>query len=1005
LDALFVSRQTFRFPARFSQDAILFPKTAMILRIHISRSGKEAIKYFCDNRSLENYYSADGQEFRGNWGGKGAELLGLKGAYTDHGFARLVNNLHPKTGKQLTPRMKSDRRAGFDINFNCPKSVSLLYAWTKDERIIWALRQAQLETLLEMQEKAATRDRSHGRRDGDRHTGVFVWAEVIHLTARPENGIPDPHLHSHVYVFNVTWDSVENRWKALTMFHAHKLADEFNTIVTHRLAENLRKIGVPLVETKKGFEVEGIGQEFRDKFSRRTKTIEQEAIRRGITDPVQKATLAALTRERKVKSLLISEMEPYWWGSLLPDEERALKRLETLLKRSRAVELSQQLAGDPTKGIPIGKNSVASRSLLGQKGADWVEGRVSANGQRISLNKATTPSLSTTPEREASGFERRAAALAIEHLFERKSVVQGEELLAAALDIFGINGKVTVAGVRMALAEAPLLRKELSGIPYFTTAEVWAEEQRIADACLFNKGRFEAINSFWTIRDEELTDEQKNAVRHVLNSRDFITGISGNPGVGKTRILQEIKRGVEGGCYKLLALTPWGVTAHEVLRKEGFENAETVAKLLVSEELQSAARGAVLLVDEAGLLSAREADRLIALAHELGARLVFVGDVAQHHAVERGQAFDHLINEGMMDVARVTKIQRQKGAYKQYVELVLGKELEDAFKLADGLGSLVEMPLEERRAALASDYVAAIKMGETVQVVAPTHAECDAMTEGIRAGLKAEGLLKPGVQWQVLKNLGWTDAQRSDPEQYRPGLVVQINGHVKGFSKGEQLEVIGKSGDMVRVRSVERMTTKIKALPLGLPKTFSVHERDTMEISAGDKIRFTANGRTEDRRRLQNGSLHVVDYIASDGNLVLENGLRVSPDFKHLGYSYAITSHSAQGKTVDRVFLAESAISFGAGDLTQFLVSTTRGSKGFKIYTHDKEWLLEVVSQTRERMMATELMAEPVVVPDYGREQISKELGMSGPEMEQRQAEVLRQVHQIEQEQELVMEM
>jgi len=303
----------------------------MNLRIHTSKSVKETIHYHTGKKSQEEYYSTDGQEFAGCWGGKGAELLGLKGCVTDEAFARLCSNLHPLTGEKLTPRMRGDRRPGFDCNFNCPKSVSLLYAYTHDDRIIQALRQAQYDTLMEMQERAATRVRSGGVKDGDRITGNLVWAEIIHLTARPVDGIPDPHLHSHCYVFNVTWDDVEKKWKALQMGLIKEDADYYDRAVTMRLKANLQSLGVKIVPTKDAFEIEGICRELIEKFSRRTRTIEETAQRLGITDPVQKAKLAALTRERKARSLLMSEMEPFWWGNLLPEERKALEANKTLL--------------------------------------------------------------------------------------------------------------------------------------------------------------------------------------------------------------------------------------------------------------------------------------------------------------------------------------------------------------------------------------------------------------------------------------------------------------------------------------------------------------------------------------------------------------------------------------------------------------------------------------------------------------------------------------------------
>jgi hypothetical protein len=220
-----------------------------------------------------------------------------------------------------------------------------------------------------------------------------------------------------------------------------------------------------------------------------------------------------------------------------------------------------------------------------------------------------------------------------------------------------------------------------------------------------------------------------------------------------------------------------------------------------------------------------------------------------------------------------------------------------------------------------------------------------------------EPVVKNGCQWDVLPNLSWTDAQKSDPDQYTRGLVVKINGHVKGFAVGEELEVIGKSGGMVRVRSDDGYHTKIKALPLGAAEAFSVHERDTIEICEGDLLRITANGRSEDRHRLNNGSVYAVDYISHDGKIVLENGYRLNRGSKHLAYGYTLTSHAAQGKTVDRVLIAHSPeLSSGASDLTHLLVSLSRGTKEPKLYTTDLEILREDVSRVRERLMATELL-------------------------------------------------
>ena len=363
-------------------------RAVVILCIHASKSAKEAEEYFTGKRAQQeaSYYTRDGQEFAGYWYGKGAERLGLAGRKVmDAAFVSLLNNEHPVSGEQLTPRMRDDRRPGFDLTFNAPKSVSLVYALTKDDRLIQAFRQMHLDVIAEMEKDAAARVRLNGQKDGYRVTGNLIFGENIHLTARPVGGIPDPHLHSHCYVMNMTFDGVEGRWKALEMRRICDEADYYNRVAVKRLAENLQKLGLEIVFTKDVFEIVGISRELIEKFSKRTKTIEEYAAQHGITDPVEKAKLAVLTREKKAKNMLLSDMEPFWWASLTPEEAHALDRIGEQLKRSKAAELSQVLAGE--QGKAVAEQSVErSAAWLGQKDGAWAERH--AEKQRMSLNKS-----------------------------------------------------------------------------------------------------------------------------------------------------------------------------------------------------------------------------------------------------------------------------------------------------------------------------------------------------------------------------------------------------------------------------------------------------------------------------------------------------------------------------------------------------------------------------------------------------------------------------------------
>jgi conjugative relaxase-like TrwC/TraI family protein len=811
-----------------------------MLRITQLDSAEQARKYYIQRQSLEAYYT-DNQEFNGYWGGKGAAMLGLTSYMKNEEFSRLLDNLHPATGERLTQRMRSDRRPGFDITFDVPKSVSLAYAATRNERIIQAVRKAVWQVNELMEDKAATRVRAGlgNEADGNRLTKVWVGAEFIHLTARPEDGSPDPHIHVHLVIMNATFDPVEKKWKALQMGDIHKQAPSYQDIYHQLLRENLEAIGLEIVPTVGGgFEVAGVERATIEKFSRRTMKIEETAARLGITDPVMKAKLGAMTRERKDKGLTMTELFPLWESCFTPEEKRVFEGINARLMRFQAEEISRQAASVESpdladllgtrRELPHRRELPDSSEFLGTR-TQVTSGK---SERRRSMNQRTTPTPTVARKVEPTEQERRAVELAKEHLLARNSVVTDVQLMGEACNNWYVE-RTTFAGIKAVIDELPLLRKERDGWVYVTTKEIWNEERRLTELCLRGKGTFEAINSFWKIRNEELNDGQRRAVLLGLNSRDFITGISGVAGSGKTTLMRELKSGVEAGMYKALVLAPLAATAYDTLRNEGFEKAETIAKFLKSEALQNQARGNVLLVDEAGLISTKLADRFLHVAKSLGARVILVGDAGQHHSVERGRAFEHLRDSGKMEVADVTEILRQQGPYKQFVEMCVAGETRQAVTSLWSARSLVQQPLHELAQTVAADYVAAIERGDTALATSPTHAEGDILTEAIRQKMKERNLLGKSAKSQRLRNLEWSEEQKREPGNYWRGIKVQFNGRVKGFELGERVEVIDVREDVVRVRS----GGGIKPLPLREAEKFEVYGRENIEAVKWETLR------------------------------------------------------------------------------------------------------------------------------------------------------------------------
>jgi conjugative relaxase-like TrwC/TraI family protein len=860
-----------------------------MLRVIASRNAKE---YFAESLKREDYYS-EGQEVSGDWNGLAAQRLGLSGAVTTADFESLCDNEKPRTKERLTQRNKSNRTVGYDFNFHCPKSVSVVYEFTQDERILGAFKMSVNQTMREIESEIKTRVRKNGANE-NRPTGNMVWAEFIHFTARPVNGIPDPHLHAHCYAFNTTWDDEEKKWKAGQFRDLKADAPYFEAAFHARFSKQLNELGYHVERTAKGWEIAGVPQRVLDEFSKRTEQVEQKAKELGITSAKGKDGLAALTRERKQKNLSKQELRELWDKRISAEERTEIQ-----------TNLRNQVSAAP----------------------------------KIS--------------------EMKAMDFAMQHCYERASIVTDKELLRHALR-FGM-GDVDVAQTKRQLLRDELIKENVDGRQWLTTKDVLAEEKRLIDFVQDGRGKFNPFRSGkYQFQNPKLSDEQRNAVRHVLQSTERVTAIRGGAGTGKTTMMREAVSGIESTGTKVFTFAPSAEASRGVLRSDaGFANAETVEALLQNEKLQAQIRGQVIWIDEAGLLSVRTLARVADLAEKQNCRIILSGDTAQHRAVERGDALRILEKHATLPAAELKEIWRQKAdSHKAVVADLRGGNLEGAFKRLDKLGMLREMDADKRHEALATDYAAAVKAGKSALVISPTHAEGERVTREIRAKLKATKKLASDERELVqLKNLQWTQAQRADARNYQSGMVIQFHQNVPGFQRGERAVVTACDHSSV---TVVRQNGEIISLPLDMAVRFQVYESRRITLAAGDWIRITQNGFTKEKRRLNNGDLKQVNGFTKDGDIKLANGWVLPKDYGNLTHGYCLTSYSSQSKGVDCVFVAESSESFRAAGREQFYVSASRFKEALTIYTDDKHELLNAVGKSSHRPAALDLVTKEI---------------------------------------------
>ncbi len=872
------------------------------------RSATDTVQYFDKSLAQSDYHTQQGQ-IAGTWNGKAATFLNLGQTVQRDEFEKLCNNQKPDTGGRLTSRNVKNRTVAEDWTFSVPKSVSIQYAITKDEDIIEAMRGAVLDTMKEVEQDAEARVRVNGAYE-NRGTGNLVYSVYTHDDTRPVereiNGkkthLPDPQLHQHVVIMNATYDEQEEKWKAVQFRNMVGSIPYYREVFGSKLANRLKECGFELERTKQNFEIAGYSRKTIEKFSNRTARIEEVAKEKGITDPAIKAGLGAKTRTNKRKGLSEEEL--------------------------RQFRLSQ-LDGAELEIIRNAKNVA---------GASEKKKEVSA--------------------------AKEAVDFAIEHGLARKSVVGHRELLRHALK----RGKVssTKEQIEFTIASHEALRsRETETERIYTNVQAHVEEKKLLAEAKSGRGRYAPINPTYKPGNKELSREQAKAVRHALNSRDFITIIAGRAGTGKTRSVKEIAYATEEAGKPFCAFAPSSEASRRVQRDEGFEEATTIAELLVSEKRQAQVKGGVIWIDEAGMVGNATMNKVINLAKRQNARILLTGDTRQHNSVERGDALRILEKFAGISPATISKNFRQKSEqYREAVEALSQGHTEAGYTILEKMDAIKESEdLDTVADKVADEYVEAVNSGGKAIVVATTHLQGDLATGKIRGKLKAAGKLqKEEKQFTTFRNLNLDNAQKKDKVFYQDGQLVEFHQNVKGgFQRGSRYEVKG-AGDNGEVLVGTANGESSIALPLHEAEKYSVFEKQQLPLAVGERIRITKSGFSDEKHRLENGDMVKVKGFDEKGNIKAWTGrktITLGKEFGHLTYGYTMTSQRSQGKTVNKVIIMQGSVSGKASSMEQFYVSASRGRFSISVHTDDKELLLHNIKMSSKRMTAMEVVGEP----------------------------------------------
>jgi conjugative relaxase-like TrwC/TraI family protein len=853
-----------------------------------------------------NYYS-QGETIRGEWHGKLADEWGLRGEVHEEHFARLANGEHPMTGEQLVRYQAAreyvnergetvstmEHRAGWDATFSAPKSVSLTALVGGDDEVRQAHRESVKVALDELEKYVQARI---GGNHPAETTGKWVAASFEHDSARPVAGYAAPQLHTHVVFFNLT-ETENGETRALQPHELYRSQQYATAIYRSELALRLKEHGYEIETGKSGQpEITGYTREYLEASSPRRQQIEEHLAEQGVRGAGAAQIAAHQTRDDKLPSITHEEMQQK--------------------HREMAVQFGQQ----PEHVI----HAAHKRQVEEQ----------SPELKHQTIESALTYSREKNLERHAVTDERELMRDAL-----KRSM--GDASFAEVHNQF--ENRIQSHDLVEVESRSPSRA--------FTTEEMIGYERSNIAAMRAGQNQHEPLVSSETWREVQekyahLSTSQRAAVEQIVSTQDKIMGLEGVAGAGKTTSLAAVHEAAEQEGYEVRGLAPTSRAAHK-LAESGIES-ETLQRHLRREEQSDQGQKRLYVLDESSLASTKHMNEFLHRLHGED-RVLLVGDKRQHEAVEAGRPY-HQLQQAGMQTARLDEIVRQRDpALKEAVEQLARGDVFGAIDNLDQQGRVHEIVgREDRFSEIAREYA---RQPQGTLVISPDNESRRELNGLIHREMQQCGdVSQDEHKLRVLDSRqDMTGADRQWAAQYGEGDVVRYTrgSKVLGIEPGEYARVQQVDSRENRV-TIERENGECQTYDPRRLAGVAVYHDTERAFSEGDRVQFTAPSRD---LHVANRELGTIEKIngAGDVQLRMDSGRDVAFNIRehpHLDHGYAVTSHSSQGQTAERVLIhVDTELGEQLVNSRMAYVSVSRGQYDAQIYTNDKSELARDLSR------------------------------------------------------------
>lgn len=911
----------------------------------------DVASYYGD--AADDYYAKEGESQV--WQGKGAELLGLVGEVDNGRFRELLAGVVTPGGASVrqTVRDDSKNRIGIDLTFSAPKGVSIHALVGGDLTLIQA-HDAAVTKALEVAESWAQARRKEKGKSFLETTGNLIVAKFRHETTRAL----DPALHTHAVVMNLT-QRADGSWRALRNDEIIKNTMILGAVYRSELARILESKGYALRHDRDGmFDLAAVSRDQVAAFSQRSAQIEEHLAAKGLTretaSTAQMQTAALQTRSAKEAGVDRDALFARWNARAA---ELGIQFGHDAASRPQA-EAGDQFR-DPLEVIELPS---AARSVkyavnhLSERNAIITNSTVLHTAMNHSLGRTDLAALEKAIVDRIADGKLVAEAPTYRPASEALSPGHTRADLVADLIARGHSATDAEAYVDQAIQDGRLVRNETR----YTTPRAIAWETQILAIERDGRDQMPPMMTLEAARDrlgfEQLNAGQRDSGVLMLTTANRVVGVSGLAGTGKSHMLQIVNTAIEQTGHRVTALAPYG-TQKKALAELGVPQASTVAAFLHAKDHKLDSKS-VLVIDEAGVVPARQMSQLLKIAEDAGARVVLLGDTAQTKAIEAGRPFDQLLKAGMT-ASRMDEIQRQKDPVLK--EAVIAASQGQTKTALSRLPNVYEVPGNDKRwKAIADQYVGLSDLErEKTIIVSGTNDARRAINTQVRDGL---GLAGQGQHYDMLVRRDTTQEERRFARNFHVGDTIQPERDYEkeGLKKGELYKVVD-NGPTNHLTVRDRDGGEVRFSPRTV-SNLSVYRTERGELAIGDLVRVTRNEASKD---LANGErFRVVGQSRDD--LTISDGKRsvVLPTKAalHLDHAYATTVHSSQGLTENRV-LVDAPTNTRTTARDTFYVAISRARYEVHLYTNNAEKLPRAIQRDSEKTAALDLRREAITKP------------------------------------------